>query len=140
MLDFLSNFESSALTKKDDVNSTAAKLKDQLSAITPKIAKRMGFHIAGYCMGEEKYPQLRHVFHEHWHKEGEFTNENSNREYHLRDGSRLEYRSYEPFVARFNGENSVANALFSFIPRRIVNTYFDTRGSYRRTAKSIGGF
>jgi len=88
-----------------------------LREITPKITGRMGLHLAGYCKGDETYPQVRHVFHDHWHKEGEVTDEDSNREYHLPNGSKLEYRSYEPFIARFNGDNSIANALFSSIPR-----------------------
>jgi hypothetical protein len=117
MLDFLSEFESSSLADNDDVNSVAAKLVSRLRDVTPKITRRMGIHLAGYCRREETYPQLRHVFHEHWHENGEFTDEDSNREYYQQDGSRLEYRSYEPFIARFNGDNSIANALFSSIPR-----------------------
>lgn len=115
MLEFLADFESS-LTEKDDVNSVSKKLASQLRIVKPPVSRRMGIHLVGYCGHDEVYPQLRHVFHTDWHKDGEFTDEDSNTEYYLPNGARVQNRLYNPFIARFNGDNRVANALFSLIP------------------------
>ena len=116
ILDHLKKFEDTKIESSDDVNSISEKLKRYLESLTPKIEKSMGIHLAGYCRsGSDFYPQLRHVFHTAWHKPDEFTNENSNQEYHLEDGTKRVY-SYEPFIALFNGDNAIANAFFNFLP------------------------
>jgi len=116
ILDHLKKFEDTMVETNDDVNTISDKLKRYLESLTPKIGKSMGIHLAGYCRsGSDLYPQLRHVFHVAWHKLGEFTNENSNQEYHLEDGTKRVY-DYEPFIALFNGDNAIANAFFNFVP------------------------
>jgi len=117
VLDHLSEFERTSIRSGDDVNSISEKLKSYLENLSPKIKQPMGIHVAGYCkeLGGELYPQLRHIFHVSWHRDGEFTNEDSNREYHLENGTRISH-AYEPFIALFNGDYAVANALFLFLP------------------------
>lgn len=117
ILEHLKNFEDKNVESKDDVNSVSEKLVSYLEGLTPKIVKSMGIHLAGYCRSDSDFhPQLRHVFRIAWHKHGEFTNEDSNKEYHLEDGTKRIY-SYEPFIALFNGDNAIANAFFNFLPK-----------------------
>jgi hypothetical protein len=116
MLDRLKDFEKTKVDSKDDVNVVSEKLAGYLEGFTPKIETSMGLHVAGYCRNKgDMYPQLRHVFHVKWHNPGQFTNENSNQEYHLPDGKKCSHK-YDPFVALFNGDNTIANALFNFLP------------------------
>lgn len=116
ILDRLDKFEKTQVTCNDDVNTVSEKLKRYLESFTPKIEGSMGIHLAGFCRnGNNVYPQLRHVFHVSWHRIGEFTNENSNQEYHLPDGTKRSFK-YDPFIALFNGDNAIANAFFNFLP------------------------
>jgi len=119
MLGHFKRFEETNVASKDDVNSISEKLKNYLESL--KIEDSMGVHLAGYCRNDDElYPQLRHVFHTSWHLSGEFTNENSNQEYHLEDGTKRVY-CYEPFIALFNGDNAIANAFFNFLPNIYPN-------------------
>ena len=116
MLQTLIEFEKQ-VKSSDDINIISEKLKKYFESFTPAIETSMGLHVAGYCCGKEgSYPQIRHVFHiSRRQKPGEFTNENSNQEYHSFKGKRIPYY-YDPFVALFNGDNAIANALFNFLP------------------------
>jgi len=117
ILQHLKKFETSQVTEKDNVHSISEKLKSYLEGLVPKIDQGVGIHVAGYCVGEngKLYPQIRHVFHVSWHKPGQFTNENSNEEYHLQDGTKRTH-PYDPFIALFNGDNAIANSFFNFVP------------------------
>lgn len=76
----------------------------------------MGLHLAGYLVKDDKaIPQLRHIFHERWHDDGEFTNENCHKEAYL-NGKRFLFKSYVPYPPLFNGDNAIANCLINFIP------------------------
>jgi hypothetical protein len=116
ILEILKEFENIVVEPGDDVNVISKKLKSYLEGQFPKIRDYMGIHLAGYCKdGDEFYPQLRHIFHETWNKPGEYVNENSNQEYHLENGTKQVY-PYNPFIALFNGDNTIANMLFNFLP------------------------
>ena len=116
ILEILKEFENTIVENSDDVNFISKKLKSYLQAQFPEIQSRVGIHLAGYCKGKDDfYPQLRHVFHETWNNPGEFINENSNQEYHLENGTKRVY-PYNPFIALFNGDNTVANMFFNFLP------------------------
>jgi len=117
ILEILKEFENTMVENKDDVNIISEKLKSYLQARFPEIKKQVGIHLAGYCRGsgDDLYPQLRHVFHETWNNPGEFVNENSNQEYHLENGTKRVY-PYTPFISLFNGDNTVANMFFNFLP------------------------
>ena len=126
--DFLKEFDENDLSSNDFVDEIASKLKEKLEAITPKIKRRCGFHVAGYSKSTQK-PKLRHIFHENWHDDGQFTNEDCHKEYHASVGNRVVYRYAKDFPVLFNGDNFIANALFNFakllrpniriIPRRL---------------------
>lgn len=122
LLDFLAEFETSVIEKTDTIDGVAEKLKNQLQNVEPKIQVRMGLHLAGYMKKEEDYiPRLRHVFHEHWHSAGEFTNEDCHLEYH-HEGKRIPFPSYFSYPVLFNGDNSIANCLFNYIPTMTKGT------------------
>ena len=112
-IDFLKEFDENNLSSNDFIDEIASKLKQKLEAITPKIKKRCGFHVAGYSKSTQK-PKLRHVFHENWHDDGEFTNEDCHKEYHDSIGNRVSYRYEKDFPVLFNGDNFIANVLFNF--------------------------
>lgn len=116
ILEFLAEFEKSCVEKADTIDQVAKKLCEHLQSVTPKIQERMGLHLAGYDRTDGKpIPQLRHIFHERWHNDGEFTNENCHKEAHL-NGKRFQFKSYAPYPPLFNGDNTIANCLFNFIP------------------------
>lgn len=116
MLDFLSEFEEAQIDEDDSIDEVAEKLKNHLENIVPRIRIRIGLHLAGYeKSGEESTPRLRHIFHERWHSSGEFTNEDSNSEWH-REGERIPFPTRRLFPALFNGDNTIANSLFNYIP------------------------
>ena len=116
MLDFLTEFEETHIDITDTIDDVAEKLKNYLQNVEPKIHVRMGLHLTGYVKKKEEHtPRLRHIFHERWHSSGEFTNEDSNIEWH-RNGERIPFSSYRSFPALFNGDNAIANCLFNYIP------------------------
>jgi hypothetical protein len=116
VLDFLAEFEESSVEKTDSLDQVAGKLSDCLRNITPNIHERMGLHLAGYLRKEdENVPQLRHIFHERWHRDGEFVCENCHIE-SLSEKERIEFPSYIPYPPLFNGDNAIANCLVNFIP------------------------
>lgn len=116
VMEFLSEFENSYVEKGDNIDQVAEKLSEQLRNAKPEIQNRMGLHLAGYHIKNDKaIPQLRHIFHEQWHGKGEFTNENCHEEAHL-NGKRLPFKSYVPYPPLFNGDNAIANCLINFIP------------------------
>ncbi len=116
MLDFLTEFEETQLDEGDSFDEVAEELKNRLEHVVPRIRIRMGLHLAGYeKRGDEYTPRLRHIFHERWHPSGEFTNEDSNIEWH-REGERIPFRSRRLFPVLFNGDNAIANCLFNYIP------------------------
>lgn len=105
----------SQLTKGENINGVSEKLREHFEKIKPKISGTMGIHVAGYVDG---LPRLRHVFHQSWHRLGEFTNEDCHSEYHLQygalSGSKVSYRESKEYPVLFNGDNLVANALFNY--------------------------
>lgn len=117
LLNFLNEFERDTVEKIDTINDVAQKIKNELEEIQPLIHTRMGLHIAGYFENEEgEYvPHLRHVFHDRCHSDGQFVNENCHIEYH-HNCQRIEYPDYVPYPDLFNGDNSIANCLFNYIP------------------------
>jgi hypothetical protein len=116
ILEYLAEFEESHVEKTDTIDQVAEKLSEHLRSVTPKIQKRMGLHLAGYIRkGDKSIPQLRHIFHERWHSDGEFTNENCHNEAHI-DGKKVLFKSYVPYLPLFNGDNAIANCLFNYIP------------------------
>jgi len=116
MLDFLAEFEESSVEETDTLDQVAEKLSDCLRNITPKIHERMGLHLTGYIRkGDKHVPQLRHIFHERWHRDGEFVCENCHIE-SLSEKGRIEFPSYIPYPQLFNGDNAIANCLVNFIP------------------------
>lgn len=165
-IDFLKEFDENDLDFNDSVDEIASKLKEKLEAVTPKIERRCGFHIAGYSKST-KIPKLRHVFHENWHDAGQFTNEDCHKEFHTKNGNKVVYRYERDCPVLFNGDNFIANALFNIarltrpdiriIPRRlslkecielvdlIINTsinrldyYFDLN-KYKKIEPDVGG-
>ena len=117
MLDVLSEFDQEVVEGSDDVNTISEKLVGHFRRHFRGINDRMGVHVAGYCKGDEgTYPQIRHVFHMKYHSPGEFTNEDSNVERHsLTDGT-VARHPYNPYVSVFNGDYTVASALFNYLP------------------------
>lgn len=111
---YLKDFDRKYVESGDDVHSVADKLKDALESVRPKIRKRMGVHATGYSEDNgDKYPVIRHVFHESWNEPGQFVNEYCNTEYHLLDGGKVEY-PYDPWRAVFNGDPIVPNVFFNY--------------------------
>jgi hypothetical protein len=97
-----------------NVDSFAHELEQYLHDFSPDY--QMGFHIAGY---QEGMPRIRHVFHVNWHNRNEFTNENSNVEFHDAKGNRVPHtpkEDYIPFLSLFNGDNMVVQSLLLLIP------------------------
>ncbi len=116
MIDFFTEFEETQIDEGDSIDGVAEKLKNHLENVVPKIRIRMGLHLAGYeKRGDEFTPRLRHIFHERWHSSGEFTNEDSNIEWH-REGERISFPSRRLFPVLFNGDNAIANCFFNYIP------------------------
>jgi hypothetical protein len=116
MSEFLTQFEESSVSSTDTLDQVAEKLTTLLSTALPTNQYRMGLHLAGYVTNEDKrIPQLRHIFHETWHKDGQFVCENCHKE-SLAEGARIEFYNNVPYLALFNGDNTVANCLFIFIP------------------------
>ena len=116
LLDSLAEFEESCIDNADTIDEVAEKLKEHLHNVEPKIQVRMGLHLTGFVKKEEEnIPRLRHVFHEIWHNAGDFTNENCHIECHL-NGKRIPFPSYFPYPPLFNGDNTIANCLFNYIP------------------------
>jgi hypothetical protein len=116
MLDFLQEIEDTFIQEEDKINDVAEKLLKRLHGTTPRIRTRMGLHIAGYVREGTNYiPKLQHIFHERWHSDGEFTNENCHLEYHS-NGKKILFHQYYPYPVLFNGDNAVANCLFNYIP------------------------
>lgn len=114
VLEHLEKFDESHANKNDNVDSIAEKLKNYLESIEPKIKRRMGLHVAGYV---NNAPKLHHVFHESWNTAGEFENEDCHKEYHIRPyGYTVSYRERREYLALFNGDNLIANALFNYAP------------------------
>ena len=121
IIDYLETFEKQELENKDDVNSISKKLKKTLEELLPEIKESMGLHIAGYCFdGKDNYPQIRHVFREFRLKQGQFVNEDSNREYHNKNGSIKQF-NYDPFIALYNGDRAIAIAIFSYLHKIYPN-------------------
>jgi hypothetical protein len=117
ILKFLAEFEESSVEKTDTLDQVAEKLTILLRSTTPKIQDRLGLHLAGYMKKDDKLvPQLRHIFHEKWHKAGEFVCENCHIE-SLSEQGRIKFPSYRPYPPLFNGDNAIANCLVNFIPR-----------------------
>lgn len=117
ILDFLAKFEESLVEKTDTIDQVAEKLTTLLRTVMPKNEYRMGLHLAGYVRnGDTPIPQLRHIFHEKWHKAGEFVCENCHIE-SLSEQGRIKFPSYRPYPPLFNGDNAIANCLVNFIPR-----------------------
>lgn len=114
MIQVLEEFERTQISKKDDVDSIADKLKSFFEKFVPELYISMGMHLAGY---KDKIPRLHHVFHEGWHGKGQFTNEDCHKEYHFPSGDKVLYRDYKEYPVLFNGDNLIANALFNYIPR-----------------------
>jgi hypothetical protein len=97
-----------------NVDSFAQELEEYLHNFYPN--HQMGFHIAGY---QEGLPRIRHVFHVDWHNRNEFTNENSNMEFHDAQGNRIPHTSQEnyiPYLSLFNGDNIVVQGLLLLVP------------------------
>jgi len=116
IMEFLSEFENSCVEKGDNIDQVAEKLSEQLRKAKPEVQNRMGLHLAGYHIKDDKaIPQLRHIFHERWHSKGDFTKENCHEEAHL-NGKRIPFKSYVPYPPLFNGDNAIANCLINFIP------------------------
>lgn len=165
-IEFLKEFDEKELKSTDRVDEIASKLKIKLEAITPKIEKRCGFHIGGYSKSTKK-PKLRHIFHENWHDDGQFTNEDCHKEYHDIMGNRVVYRCEKDYPILFNGDNFIANSLFNvarlkipyirIIPETLsireckelvalvittsinrLDYYFDTR-KYKKIDPDVGG-
>ena len=77
----------------------------------------MGLHIAGYVNGK---PKLRHLFHEQWHDKKEFTNEESNIEFHDGLGRRIPHKRREEYInliSLFNGENQIISNILNILPQ-----------------------
>jgi len=121
IIPFLKEFDAT-ITKGDNVDAVAEKLKNRLEKALPTLDNGMGFHIAGYIQADgHKVPRLRHVFHS-WQQPGKFTNENSHNEYHLPNGDKITYQVAKEYPILFNGDNLVANALFNYAP--YIKPYF----------------
>lgn len=117
ILDFLAEFEESHVEKTDTIDDVAKKLVGFLQKEFSGSTDRMGMHLVGYMIIEGKaVPQLRHIFHEEWHKAGEFVNENSHVESRMKEG-RFEFAVYRPYPPLFNGDNAIANCLINYIPQ-----------------------
>jgi len=166
ILQHLQDFEKSQLSRSDDVDSIAKKMKTYLENIAPKIERRMGLHITGYI---DNTPKLRHVFHEFWHINGEFVNEDCHAECYLPPlGNKVMYREPKEYPVLFNGDNLVANALFNYAPKfppysaivphklslgdcvelakliigmsiHRLNYFFDQRMQQNKVPKTVGG-
>ena len=122
VLEFLTDFEKS-VSATDTLDQVAQKLTSRLSTTLPTNQYRMGLHIAGYVTdGDTSIPQLRHIFHEAWHKPGQFVCENCNKESLAKD-VRIEFYSPANYLALFNGDNTVANCLFNYIPAMTQNQH-----------------
>jgi hypothetical protein len=129
--DIITEFDQSMVTANDDVNVISEKLTDYFEKNFPKFNERIGIHLAGYCKNNgDLIPIFRHFFHEKWNKPGEFVNEKCNEQCYL-DGKLIPY-SYKPFHAVFNGDNTIANLFFDFLPtiypkrkRQIVLEYLN---------------
>ena len=117
VLDHLTKFEKDCVTNTNTVDDVAEKLKEYLENVSPKIEDTGGFHLAG-CIkeGETQSYRLRHVFHETWHDDGKFTNENCHTEYHDPYGNKMIFHDRKSYPVLFNGDNFVANALFNYAP------------------------
>ncbi len=116
ILDFLAYFEKNGVEKTDALDQIAKKLTDALAKVLPQNTDRMGLHLAGYVKTEKgNVPQLRHIFHEKWHKAGEFVCENCHKE-SLGEFAQIIFRDYRPYPPLFNGDNAIANCLVNFIP------------------------
>lgn len=117
VLEHLKDFETNSVATEDTVDDIAGKLKESLEDIRPRINERGGFHLAGCVREEERNSyRLRHVFHEVWHRAGEFTDENCHTEYHDPSGNKIIFREPIQYPVLFNGDNFVANALFNYAP------------------------
>lgn len=111
----LTEFDDSMVTEGDDVDIISEKLMDYFEKNFPKFDKRLGVHLAGYCKNNGDFiPIIRHIFHEKWNKPGEFVNESSNEQYY-KNGELIKY-PYKPFHSLFNGDNTIANLFFEFLP------------------------
>jgi hypothetical protein len=116
IMDFLTEFEESSVEKSDTLDQVAEKLTTLLRTTMSENEYRMGLHLAGYDRKEgTPSPQLRHIFHERWHKAGEFVCENCHKE-SLAEMARIEFYDYSSYPTLFNGDNAVANCLFNYIP------------------------
>lgn len=121
IIPFLNEFNAT-ITKGDNVDAVAEKLKNRMEQALPTLDIGMGFHVAGYVQSDgHKVPRLRHVFHS-WQKPGKFTNENSHNEYHLPNGDKVTYQVAKEYPVLFNGDNLIANALFNYAP--YIKPYF----------------
>lgn len=96
------------------VDAFAERITEYFQEFNPPTA--MGFHIAGY-LGNN--PKIRHVFHQDWHDTNEFTNEETNIEFHDHQGNRRPHtpsEDYIPFLSLFNGDNVIVQSLLLSIP------------------------
>lgn len=96
------------------VDTFAERITEYFQEFNPP--KAMGFHIAGY-LGNN--PRIRHVFHVDWHNPNEFTNEETNVEFHDHQGNRQPHTPseyYIPFLSLFNGDNVIVQSLLLTIP------------------------
>jgi len=113
-------------TKNDDdvtVSTYAEYCKNYFEKFHFGRREVMGIHIAGYENGK---PVLRHVFHEEWNQTGELVNENCNVEYHDYMGRKIPYnkdRSYEKYIALFNGDNIIVRSILSSLPTERGNKF-----------------
>lgn len=98
-----------------NVDTLSEKCKVYFEQFEPQYP--MGLHIAGYVDGKAK---LRHVFHEMWHDKKEFTNEESNIEFHDGLGRRIPHTIKEEhinLISLFNGENQIINNILNILPQ-----------------------
>ena len=72
VLKFLNEFEESSVSPDDTLDQVSEELTKLLCHSLPTNEYIMGFHIAGYMANKDtQIPQLRHIFHETWHKAGQ---------------------------------------------------------------------
>ena len=103
------------------VDTFAERITEYFQEFNPPEA--MGFHIAGY-LGNN--PRIRHVFHEDWHDQNEFTNEETNIEFHDQEGNRhphTQSEDYIPYLSLFNGDNVIVQSLLLSIPGFYGSSY-----------------
>jgi len=134
LIGVLIDFEKSLHQSDEDIDKIAEKLKIYLEENFNYYDSRMGFQIANFIKSK---PEIRHVFHEPWCPKGIFINENSNESFH-NNGIIYTFNPRRDYRAIFNGENSVANAFFNYIPLTFSDRFiFEQKLSLEECKKLI---